>query len=66
MGKRTVHTLKISGVICIYDSVENHDIISPSKVRCTLGAGRQTVLLQQKSEVSAENISWRVRALCTR
>lgn len=50
-----------SDMICIYDSVEIHDIISPSKVRRTFGAGGETVLLQQKSEVSAENISLRVR-----
>lgn len=65
MEKRIIHTSKISGVICIYDSVENHDIISPSKVRRTFGAGGETVLLQQKSEVSAENISQHVRLLCT-
>lgn len=64
-GKRVIQTSKKSGVICIYDSVENHDIISASKVRRTFGAGGETVLLQQKSEVSAENISRRVRPLCT-
>ncbi len=64
-GKRVIHSSKLSAVICIYDSVENHDIISPSKVRRTFGAGGETVLLQQKSEVSAGNISRRVRLLGT-
>lgn len=42
---------------------------SPSKSSSSSyisGAGGETVLLQQKSEVSAENISRRVRPLCTR
>lgn len=33
MEKSVMHTSKISAVIYIYDSVENRDIISPSKVR---------------------------------
>lgn len=38
----------------------------PLKFVETLGAGGETVLLQQKSEVSAGNISRRVRPLGTR
>lgn len=30
--ERAIHSSYISGLMCIYDSVENHDSISPSKV----------------------------------
>lgn len=60
------YSILISGVICIYDSAENLGFISPSKVRHTFGARGKTVLLQQKSEGSAENISRRVRPLGAR
>lgn len=58
-GRKKNHHFK--HMICIYESVETHDTVSPSKVHRPCGAGGETALLQQKSEVSAENISQRVR-----